>query len=137
MAGLKTKPTASSVGAFLDTIDNEERRCDCRALVKLMKDVTGAPPRMWGTSNRRLRQLPLQVRQRTRGRLVPDRLLAAQAGPDALHHVGFERAGGLLERLGRHRTGKSCLYVKRLADLDVEVLRQLVQASTAYLRTGT
>ena len=115
MTELKTKKNEADVGAFLDGIENEKRREDCRAVVELMADVTGEPPAMWGRQHHRLRQLPLQVPHRPRGRLDGHRGLAAEAEPDRLHHDGLPaRHEELMKKLGRYTTGKSCLYIRKI-----------------------
>ncbi len=134
MAELKTKPTGVSVKAYLDAIEDEARRKDCRAIAALMKRVTGCSPKMWGPSIVGFGSYHYEYASghsgdmcltgfSSRGREIVVYLMAAD-----------ERAGRLFAALGKHRRGKSCLYFKRLADVDLPVLEQLVALSCAETR---
>ncbi|MCL4809930.1 MAG: DUF1801 domain-containing protein [Thermoanaerobaculia bacterium] len=134
MAELKTKPTGVSVKAYLDAIEDEARRKDCRAIAALMKRVTGCSPKMWGPSIVGFGSYHYEYASghsgdmcltgfSSRGREIVVYLMAAD-----------ERAGKLFAALGKHRRGKSCLYFKRLADVDLPVLEQLVALSCAETR---
>jgi len=129
MAELKTKATTSSVSDFLAKIDDAERRKDCIAVSKLMQKATGAKPRMWGPSivgfgDRRLKY--------DSGRELDWFVIAFSPRKRDLtlyNALGSPRREALLKSLGKHTTGKGCLYIKRLADVDVDVLRTLVDDS--------
>lgn len=134
MAELKTKPTGVSVKAYLDAIEDETRRKDCRAIAALMKRVTGCSPKMWGPSIVGFGSYHYEYASghsgdmcltgfSSRGREIVVYLMAAD-----------ERAGKLFAALGKHRRGKSCLYFKRLADVELPVLEQLVALSCAETR---
>jgi hypothetical protein len=134
MAELKTKPTGVSVKAYLDAIEDETRRKDCRAIAALMKRVTGCTPKMWGPSIVGFGSYHYEYASghsgdmcltgfSSRGREIVVYLMAAD-----------ERAGKLFAALGKHRRGKSCLYFKRLAEVDLPVLEQLVALSFAETR---
>lgn len=131
MAENKTKPTQASVEAYLKAIVDEERRAECRFLVKLMRKVTGEPPVMWGTgivgfgtyhytypSGRQGQSCRTGFSSR-KGDIS---IYLVASGPD-------QRA--LLAKLGRHKMGKACLSVRRLADVDAGVLEGLVRDSLA------
>ena len=134
MAENKTKPTNASVEDYIASRATAQQRVDCEGLTALLLKVTGEPPTMWGPSivgfgvyrytyaSGRTGEMPV-VGFAIRGREL---VLYLTAECDA------QRA--LLARLGPHRMGKSCLYVKRLADLDVGVLEQLVEGSVAEVR---
>jgi len=126
----KTKPTDASVDRFVGSIEEDERRQDCLTVLALMRDVTGDEPRMWGPSIIGFGDL------RYRGASGETAWFKAGFSPRKRELVlylmgGFERFDQLTGRLGRHKTGKSCLYIRRLRDVDMAVLRELVEASTA------
>ena len=131
MAEPKTKATTGSVTDFLAKVD-EDRRKDCRTIVKMMQKATGAKPRMWGTSivgfgDRRLkydsgRELDWFVI----GFSPRKRDLTLYVGLGSGHHDAE------LKSLGKYTTGKGCLYIKRLADVDVKVLQTLVEESVKH-----
>lgn len=123
MAAPKTRKTTASVKDFIAAIPNEERRKDAAALVKLMAEVTGKKAAMWG---------PTIVGFGTHEGPTGEWPIAAFS-PRKTSLVVYLTPGfgswPLLQRLGPHTHGKGCLYVKRLADVDVKVLRQLVEKS--------
>ena len=107
MAELKTKPTTASVKAFLDTIDDDQRRKDCRTVASIMQSLTRAKPVMWGPK-------------------------IVGFGPREAATVVYLLGGAdkaLLAKLGKHRIGGSCLYIKRLDDVHQPTLRKLIAAS--------
>ena len=134
MAELKTKPRAGSVAAFLRVIKDEQRQKDCRALVKLMKQVTGARPVMWGPSIVGFGSCHYKYASGREG----DWFLAgfSPRKQDLTLYLmsGFQGAGPILEKLGKHKRGGACLYVKRLADLDASALKKLVEHSITETR---
>jgi hypothetical protein len=126
----KTRPTNADVRAFVDAIPNEARRADARVSCNLLAEVTGEPARLWGPSIVGFGTYHYRYATGHEG----DAPLASFS-PRSAHLVvyltgGFgDRHARLLERLGPHRTGKACLYLKRLADVDLDVLRELVRRS--------
>jgi len=134
MAENKTKPTGASVDDYLAARASAEQRADCKRLIALLKKLTRKPPHMWGPSivgfgsyrytyaSGRTGEAPL-VGFAIRGRKLVVYVLAESAEQKAL-----------LARLGPHEIGKVCLYVKRLADLDLAVLEQLVRNSIAEVK---
>ena len=137
MSEAKTRATAASVEEFLAGVEPQQRRTDCEAVVALMRDVTGEEPRMWGPSivgfgERRYRY--------DSGREGDWFLVGFSPRKSALTlylTTGFEPDPRLMERLGTHSTGKACLYVERLADVDSAALRELVDASVRFARAGS
>lgn len=136
MAELKTRPTGGSVTAFLAGIADEQRRKDCRALVRLMREATGSPGRMWGPSIIGFGSYRYRYGSGREGDWFLAGFSPRKQELTLYIIAGFAGSGALLRRLGPHRTGKSCLYVKRLADLDLSVLRELVGGSVTALRKG-
>jgi Domain of unknown function (DU1801) len=128
-------PTSADVDAFIADVRNEHRRSDGRALCELMRSVTGEPPVMWGSSIVGFGSYHYRYASGRTG----DAPLAAFSPRTANLVVylvgGFEeRYPELLDELGPHKTGKACLYLKRLSDVDLDVLRQLVERSMRVAR---
>ena len=134
MAELKTKPTEASVEEYLDTIDDPRRRADCVAISAIMKKVTKCEPRMWGPSIVGFDSYHYKYASGHEG----DACLAGFSSrkPEIVVYIAddFESREKLLQQLGKHRTGKVCLYIKKLSDIDVVVLEKLVKASVAAMR---
>lgn len=134
MAELKTKPTGASVKAYIDSIENESRRKDCKAIAALMKRMTGCVPKMWGPSIVGFGSYHYEYASGHSG----DMCLAgfSSRGREIVVYlmVGDEGAEKLFSALGKHRRGKACLYFKRLADIQLPVLEQLVALSFAETR---
>jgi len=124
------QPTGTEVEAFLEAVPTAERRADARELCALLSEITGEPPMLWASGIVGFGTYHYRYDSGRKG----DAPVAGFA-PRSAHLViyligGFaDRHERLLERLGPHKTGKSCLYVKRLADIDVDVLRTLVTRS--------
>lgn len=128
MAALKTRANNASVTAFLNGIEDPEVRKDCKALAKLMQDATGQKPRMWGAS-------VVGFGSYTYGNTAGggEWFLAGfspRKGNLTMYIMsGFGPHKALMAKLGKYKTGKSCLYVKQLGDVKPSVLRKLVAAS--------
>jgi len=121
-----TRQTDADVTAFLDEVADQRRREDARAVLDLIHDVTGAEPRMWGTSTIGFGRQPYRTADGKEREWFAVGLAPRKA---ALTLYGLTYYGSntdLLDRLGPHTTGKGCLYVKRLDDLDKDVLTALV-----------
>ncbi len=134
MSDLKTRPTGASVDAYLEQIADEARREDCRTLVRIMKKVTGAKPRMWGTSIVGFGTYHYKYASGREGDWPLTGFSSRQRDLTLYIMAGFSRYEELMAKLGKHKTGKSCLYVKRLLDIDLEVLERLVTASVKRTR---
>lgn len=134
MAEPKTKATRASVGKYLDAIGDDQRRDDCRSLVDLMRRVTMEPPTMWGTSIVGFGGYHYKYPSGHEG----DSCLvgfASRKGDISIYlTAGIEGQQSLLAKLGKHKVGKVCLYVKRLADIDLEILESLVKRSVAEMK---
>ena len=131
MAKLKTRPTKVSADSHIASIANEEQRNDARALVALMRKVTKQEPRMWGPSIVGFGSYHYKYASGHEG----DSALTGFAvrGRELVVYIAedFEGRDALLARLGKHRTGKVCVYFRRLADVDRRVLETLVARSIA------
>jgi len=134
MAANKTKPTGASVDAYLASRAKPDQLHDCKAIMEICQRITGQPPYMWGPS---IVGFGSYTYKYDSGR-VGEAPLAAFAirGRELVVYLGVDDPGQaeLLARLGKHKMGKSCLYFKCLADLDVEVLEALIVASVAEAR---
>jgi hypothetical protein len=133
MAELKTKPNDGSVEDFLDAIPDAEKRRDSRALVKLMREVAKAEPKLWGPSIVGFGSYHYKYASGREGDWFLTGFSPRKRDLTLYIMAGFGRSDELLERLGKHKTGKSCLYVKRLADLDPAVLRELIRRSVEHV----
>lgn len=138
MAEQKTKPGSGDVAAFIEGIEGAGKLADAQALIALMSEVSGEPPVLWGTMVG-FGQYHYRYETGHEG----DSFLVGFAPRKAefsIYLMGTyfpevaEKREALLARLGKHRMGKACLYVKRLSDVDVGVLRELAEISVGELR---
>jgi hypothetical protein len=135
MAELKTKRTAHSVDAFLRGLKDAQRQKDCRTVAALMQRVTGKKPEMWGASIVGFGSYHYKGASGREGDWFLTGFSPRKQNLTLYLISGFKGAEGLLKKLGKHsKSGGSCLYLKRLADVDLEVLRQLVERSVAETR---
>ena len=136
MAELKTRKNDADVEAFLDGIENDKRRKDCRAVVALMAEVTGEPPAMWGDSIIGFGSYHYRYATGREADWMATGVSPRKQSLTVYIQTGFQRHAELMEKLGRYTTGKSCLYVKRLEDVDTAVLRDLIRDSYALVAKG-
>lgn len=134
MAKLKTTPTDASVDAYIDAVEDAQKREDCRAVAAMMAEATGAPARMWGSSIVGFGSYHYRYESGREGDFMETGFAARKRALTLYVMAGFSEYGDLLAKLGKHKTGKSCLYVKRLADVDQDVLREMVERSVAWIR---
>lgn len=133
VADIKTKPTEGSVDDFLAAVENKQRN-DCLALVELMQSVTGETPKLWGPAMIGFGQYHYVYKSGREGDWFLTGFAPRKQNISIYIMAGFDRYDELMARLGKYKTGKSCLYVKTLADIDVNVLRQLVTESVHYMK---
>ncbi len=136
MAANKTKPTKLSVAAYMDRLPDETRRSDAKALVKLMQSATGEKPKMWGPSIIGFGSCHYIYESGREGDMPLAGFSPRKAATVLYGITGFSGAAVLLAKLGKHTTGKGCLYIKKLADVDHKVLHALVVKSVAARRSG-
>jgi hypothetical protein len=129
VAELKTKPTKQSVSGFLKTVADPERRADCEALVDLLRTVTKEEPRMWGPSIVGFGSFVYKYGGGRTGEWLATGFSPRKQNLTLYLMDGFEGRDALMAALGKHTTGKSCLCIKRLADVDMKVLKKLVAES--------
>lgn len=133
MAELKTKPTAGNVSDFLDAIDDPDRQKDCRALAKLMRRVTGKQAKMWGPSIVGFGTYHYKYATGREGDWFLTGFSPRKRDLALYIMAGFSKYDALMKELGPHKTGKSCLYIKRLADVDMDVLTELIDRSAKHV----
>ena len=133
MAELKTKPTRAGVQAFLSAIADDARRGDCETVLEIMKQAARAEPTMWGASIVGFGRYHYKYDSGREGDWFLTGFSPRKRDLTLYIMGGFERHDALMRRLGKYRTGKSCLYVKRLADLDLQVLKVLIRQSVTYV----
>src|SRR5580700_6698055 len=130
----KTKPTKLSVAAFIETLTDETKRADAKALVKLMQSATGERPKMWGPSIIGFGSCHYRYESGREGDMPLAGFSPRKAATVLYGVTGFSDSGALLAKLGKHTTGKGCLYLKKRADVDPKVLEALVVQSVAATR---
>lgn len=132
----KTKPTRVPVSAYIGAIKSEEHRRDCRALVAMMKRVTGHPAKMWGPSIVGFGTYHYRYETGHEGTICE--IGFSSRGSEIVVYLLPDYSKGklrlLLKKLGTYRTGKSCLYFKRMSEVDPKVLEQLIRHSVKFAR---
>jgi hypothetical protein len=134
MAEAKTQPTAVTLDEFLTKSVDPARHADCRAIATMMQAATGEPPVMWGN----IVGFGRYSYQYASGRTGEWPLVGfAPRKTDLTLYImpGFDRLDALLATLGKHKTGKACLYIKRLADVDAKVLKTIIDGSVKAMAT--
>jgi hypothetical protein len=134
MAEPKTRPTDASVERFLNAVADERKREDCRTIARLMTKVTGAKPTMWGPSIVGFGSYHYRYKSGREGDWLLTGFSPRKQALTLYIMSGFTRYDGLLAKLGKHKTGKSCLYIRRLDDVDLDVLETLIRESVAHLK---
>ncbi len=133
MAALKTRPTDASVGAFLDGVDNESRRKDAWRVLETMQRATQEQPRMWGDRIVGFGSYHYKYASGREGDWPRIGLSPGKRNLTLYIMPGFDNCQTLLAKLGKHRTGRSCLYVNKLQDVDIGVLEQIIRQSVAEM----
>ena len=134
MADNKTKPTELSVAAFIDAIADPTKRADAKALVKLMQDAAGEKPKMWGPSIIGFGSRHYRYDSGREGDMPLIGFSPRKSATVLYSMTGSSDSKALLAKLGKHTTGKGCLYIKKLADVDQQVLEAMVKKSLAASR---
>src|SRR6187399_2830712 len=133
MAEIKTKPTSVSPAAFIDQVDNEQRRRDGHELLALMKKVTGKPAKMWGPSIVGFDKYHYKYESGHEGDMCRLGFSPRKASLVLYLGPGLEDKK-LMSKLGKCKTGKGCLYINKLDDIDRDVLLELVTKSVEKMR---
>ena len=134
MAENKTKPTKQSVAEFIDSVADQTQRADAKALVKLMRSASGEAAKMWGPSIIGFGSYHYKYESGREGDMPVISFSPRKAATVLYLMGGLSGSEVLLEKLGKHTTGKGCLYIKTLADVDQAVLEALLAKSVAAAR---
>jgi hypothetical protein len=134
MSNLNTSSNNPDVEAFLASVDNESRVAECRELMAMMQEIVGEPPTLWRSSIIGFGSYHYVYESGREGEWFLTGCSPRKSALTLYIMAGFDRYEELMERLGTYRTGKSCLYLKRLGDVDGDVLAELIEASVAHMR---
>ncbi|UCC77125.1 MAG: DUF1801 domain-containing protein [Anaerolineales bacterium] len=134
MAELKTQRTDASVEDFLNSVDSEGKRADSFALLEWMQQITGEKPAMWGPSIVGFGSYRYQYASGREGTWMLVGFSPRKRYLTVYIMDGFDGYESLLQKLGKYRTGKSCLYINKLDDVDLPTLRELISQSVAHVR---
>ena len=133
MAEIKTKPTTISPAAFIKQVDGDQRRKDCRELAALMREVTGHPAKMWGPSIVGFDRCRYKYASGREGEMLLTGFSPRKQDLVLYLGPGLQNAR-LRAKLGKHKAGQGCLYLKKLDDVDRDALRALVEHAVAEMR---
>jgi hypothetical protein len=133
MAELKTKKTAASVKDFLNRVPDERKRKDSFAILKLMQEVTGAKPAMWGPSIVGFGKYHYKYASGREGDMPLAGFSPRKQALTLYITAGFDGYGELLRKLGKYKTGKVCLYINKLEDVDLATLKEMVRRSVEHM----
>ena len=134
MAETKTKPTKESVAAYLAKISNDDRRKDCKALIEMMKTVTGQQPKLWGPGIVGFGRYHYTYESGHEGDTCLVGFSSRKTDISIYLFPVFPQKETLLKKLGKHKMGKGCLYIRKLDDVDTGVLGKMVVASISEIR---
>ena len=137
MAELKTKKTDASVDAFIEKVTDDRTRRDCRAVIDMMREITGEPPKMWGASIVGFGSYHYKYASGREGDWMLTGFSPRKQNLTLYIMAGFAEHEALLAKLGKHKTGKSCLYVKTLDDVHLPTLRKLIEKSVKHMAAST
>jgi hypothetical protein len=134
MAENKTIENKASVSAFLNSIDDPRRRSDAKKVAAIMRRVTGKPPRIWGTSIVGYGKYHYKYASGREGDFMLVGFSPRKQNLAVYIMPGFDEFQALMKKLGKYKTGKSCLYLKNLEDINVNVLEKLIERSVKAMR---
>jgi hypothetical protein len=133
MAELKTKRNKGDVEAFLNSVPDEKKRRDSFTILELMKQVTGEEPKMWGDSIVGFGSYHYKYESGREGDWFVTGFSPRKQNLTIYIMSGFDEYDNLMSRLGKYKTGKSCLYIKKIDDVDQDVLQELVKKSVEHM----
>jgi hypothetical protein len=134
MAEIKTKKNTASVEEFIAAVADDTRREDAKVVLKLMQKVTGKKPRMWGPSIIGFDEYHYKYASGHEGEMCMIGFSPRAAALTLYTLHGFEGRDELLRQLGKHKTGKGCLYINRLTDVDLKVLETIIRTAYAWMQ---
>ncbi|MEM6829238.1 MAG: DUF1801 domain-containing protein [Bacteroidota bacterium] len=135
MSGLKTKPTEQNVEAYINQIEPDWKRDDCRTLLSLLKRITGENPVMWGDSVVGFGSYHYKYKTGTEGDWYLTGFSPRKQNMTVYILAGFDGCEDLLNKIGKHKKSTGCLYFKRLSDINIDILEDLVIRSVDTLKT--
>lgn len=127
MAELKTKENEASVAGFINSIEDKDKKEDARKLLKIFKEVTKQKAKMWGSSIIGFGKIHYRYESGREGDFMATGFSPRKKDFSLYISSGFEKRQNLLKKLGRHKTGKACLYISALSDIDVNVLKEIIR----------
>ncbi len=133
MTEMKTKPTDVKVDTFLSSVDHAGRREDAYLILEMMERLSGYKAQMWGPSIIGFGSYHYKYDSGREGDMCRVGFSPRKSQMVLYIIPGFERASGLLDRLGKHKLGKSCLYIGRLSSVDADVLGEIIKQALAYM----
>jgi hypothetical protein len=133
MAKIKTTQNDASVEDFLNSVENERKRKDSFAILELMRKVTGEEPKMWGTSIVGFGSYKYKYASGHEGEAALTGFSPRKQNLMLYIMAGFDNFEALRAKLGKHKTGKACLYINKLDDVDIPTLRKLVKESYDHM----
>jgi Domain of unknown function (DU1801) len=136
MAELKTKVNEGNVDAFIESIEKENIRQDCVRIMEIMREITQSEPKMWGGSIVGFGNYHYKYASGREGDWFIAGFSPRKQNITMYIIAGFTNYEEILNRLGKYKTGKSCLYINKLSDIDLNVLQELVRASVEHLQQG-
>ena len=134
MAENKTKPNKVSVTAFIKGIEDEQMRRDARKVATMMREATGSRARMWGANIVGFGEYHYRYASGREGDFMITGFSPRKQALTLYVIPGFKHFESLMSKLGKYKTGKSCLYIRRLSDVDEQVLKRLIVGSVKYMR---
>ncbi len=130
----KTKPTEVSVEDFVNSVENEQKRKDSFVLIERMKKITGKEPKMWGPSIIGFGKYHYKYKSGHQGDAPLCGFSPRKSAISLYVFTGLERHEYLLEVLGKFTMGKACIYVKKLSDIDLDVMGKIIRETTKFLK---
>ena len=137
MSELKTKVNKASVTKFLNTIEDEEKRRDCLEILKFMKQITKEEPKMWGASIVGFGSYHYKGASGREGDWFLTGFSPRKQNLTLYLMGGLSEQADLLKKLGRHKTSVGCLYIKKLEDVDIKVLKEIITKSVKAMKKIT
>lgn len=134
MAALKTELNDDSVDNFINAVEDDQKRSDSIRIREMMEEMTGEPAKMWGKSIIGFGSYHYVYESGREGDWMLVGFSPRKQNISLYIMSGFSAYEDLLAKLGKHKTGKSCLYIKRLSDVDEEVLKEMIASSAKYMR---
>ena len=134
MAELKTQPNEQSVDQFLSTVESDEKRQDALTVLEIMKNITGEVPKMWGNSIIGFGNFHYKYDSGREGDWFVTGFSPRKQNLTIYLMSGFGGKDKLLDQLGKHKIGKGCLYIKRLEDVQLDTLKELIRNSVEETR---